>query len=305
MRRRALRPGRGSLGCGAFEKCAAMIAAHVVRVLQHMPGEHGHHGFLAKDVARGHEFTHARHRRGGSGFTTDAVAANHRFRVCDFLFAYGDYLPVRAQDCAQRLSPRDGRANLDRRGESLRALDGFQFVRQMLAVSRRILFETGKQPRQRCRTFRLNDVELGQTPDQAEIEQLLKPLGRAPSCCPCFRPEPPHGPAHASRHCSISSKATVFCPSMRNGLIEFGDVNRRIVAQLLNQAHAIVEIAVDLADYRAVIHALRELRGADLSMRHQNRGLQFRARSISRQARRRVSRAGADGRARAEQTAPA
>src|ERR1700680_3642743 len=82
-----------------------MIAAHVVRVFEDMARKHRNDGFFAVEMACGNELSDARHRRSRSGFATDAVAANHRFGVGDFLFAHGDHLSARAQDSSQRLLP--------------------------------------------------------------------------------------------------------------------------------------------------------------------------------------------------------
>ena len=79
------------------------------------------------------------------------------------------------------------------------------------------------------------------------------------------------------------------------------DVDRRLVGEFSDQAHAVVEVSGDFANDCAVVHALREFRGADLALRQQDGALQFRARRISGEARGGVAGAGANHGARAEQ----
>ena len=90
---------------------------------------------------------------------------------------------------------------------------------------------------------------------------------------------------------STISNAAVFCPSMR---IRVDGVDQRdgreVGGELAGQLQAVVEVAVDLDDLRAVHDRLRELAHRDLALRDQHRAGDAGAGRIRRGRRRRVAR---------------
>ena len=125
----------------------------------------------------------------------------------------------------------------------------------------------------------MNHAEFGNAVDQAQRQQLAESLAERGAVAQI-----------SSRHDDVvrNTPAALFHQLKGDRLLPLDakwvdrvrDVDRRIVADFLNQAHAIVEVAVDLANQRAVVHALREFGGGDLSARHKDRALQVpRARS--------------------------
>ena len=81
----------GSAGIAAKAKRSAVIVAHVIGILQDVPGQHGNNGFFAAHMSGGDKFPDARHRGGRGRLATDSVAPDHRFRVGNLLLAHGNY----------------------------------------------------------------------------------------------------------------------------------------------------------------------------------------------------------------------
>ena len=70
---------------------------------------------------------------------------------------------------------------------------------------------------------------------------------------------------------SQTSNAAVFCPSMRTGFTELTSAIGYSRGGLAGQLEAVVEVAVDLEDARAVGERLGQLAQRDLALRHQHR----------------------------------
>src|ERR1700676_5571687 len=107
---------------------------------------------------------------------------------------------------------------------------------------------------ERRRTLRLNHVELWQPVDQAKTQQLIESLAKRRAV-----------PQVSARHYDMIGNWPGALLEQLEGvrLLSFHaeridrvrDVDRGIVAQFLNQPHAVVEIPVELTDSSAVFHA--------------------------------------------------
>ncbi len=128
---------------------------------------------------------------------------------------------------------------------------GVDFVRKAIASAAIVWhgFRPGKQMRERGCAFGLNDAEFRQAIDQAEAKHFVETFSERGAI------------AHVSAgndHVIRNAPVALLQEFEGDGLLPFdakridgiGDVNRRLIGKLSNQAHAIVEISRDFANDR-------------------------------------------------------
>ena len=85
----------------------------------------------------------------------------------------------------------------------------------------------------------------------------------------------------ASPRASTTWNAAVFWPSMRAGLTELTKLDGVGLGELARQGEAVVEVAVDLQQRRAVRDGLAQLAHRDLAVGHEHAAGQFGLRGVA------------------------
>ena len=142
------------------EKLVAVVVDGVLRVLEGVAGEDQYDTLLGGDLAEGDKLFQAGERDGGGGFAPYAFRADLSLRERNLLL--GDLFAPAAEfvDDCRCLAPRGGVADADRRGARVRR----DRLHHAVGVDEPAVERVG--------AFRLDDADLRQARDEAELVHL-------------------------------------------------------------------------------------------------------------------------------------
>jgi hypothetical protein len=146
---------------GAIEEVAAMKFQRKLGIFQDVPGKDQDNGLIWLHESLLDQFLQAGESDGGSGLAADAVGTNLCFRAGDFDFADLFHGSTGRLKHAQGFFPGCGVADADRGGQGV-GLRGHEFFPAVFPNA----------AKERICAFGLNDGELGQARDEAEIFHL-------------------------------------------------------------------------------------------------------------------------------------
>ena len=239
-----------------------MVLVDVIRVLHHIAREYRDHIRALIDHTLCDQFLDAGQRRRRSRFAADARQTDLSLGVGDLLLRHLLHRPVGRPDLVQRLWPRHGIANANRRRQRFRIRHRMELAR---AATLPILIE-------RSRMFRLNHRQPRQLVDQAQSLRLTQPLAERRRVA-----EVAAGQHHPIRHLPIAlvqhlehDRLLALDAERIHGVQQ---VDPQPLGQYADQRQDLIEVRFHLQGLRAIFQRLRQFRERDLAVGQEDQRL--------------------------------
>jgi len=239
--------GRVCFVGGAVEEVAAMKLQRKLGIFQDVPGEDKNDGLVWLHESLLDQLLQAGESDGGRGLAADAVGTNFGFGAGDFDFADLFHGSAGRLNHAQGFFPGGGVADANRGGQGV-GLRGHEFFPAVFPNA----------AKERICAFGLNDGELGQARDEAEIfhlEQRLAYCGGVSEISAGDDDVIRGGPIELLEE--LDGGGLLAFEPVRIDRVE--QVDRLATHEFVQDLDASVEVGADLAGDGAVVERLREL----------------------------------------------